>query len=72
MTTKSCVPPSVFTVTLWTKGQIVIPKEAREMINIKPGDKLILMAKDDSIMCLPAAHMQHFIDLMQEQLHTIQ
>ena len=25
------------------KGQIVIPKEAREMFNIKPGDNLIVL-----------------------------
>ena len=33
---------------LWTakvgeKGQIVIPKEAREVFNIKPGDTLLLL-----------------------------
>lgn len=25
------------------KGQIVIPKEAREMFNIKPGDSLVIL-----------------------------
>ena len=25
------------------KGQIVIPKEAREMFNIKPGDSIVLL-----------------------------
>lgn len=68
MNTKACNPPSLFTVTLWTKGQIVIPKEAREMLGIDTGDKIILIAKNDSIMCLPADHMQHFVQLMQEQL----
>jgi hypothetical protein len=38
------------------------------MLGINTGDKIILIAKDDSIMCLPAAHMQHFVQLMQEQL----
>ena len=28
-------------VTVGTKGQIVIPKEARDMFQIKPGDHLI-------------------------------
>ncbi len=68
MVAKKCVPPSVFTVSLWSKGQIVIPKEAREMLGVAPGDKLILMAKDDHIMCLPADHVHHFIQLMQAQL----
>ncbi len=32
-----------WTVTVGTKGQIVIPKEARELFDIKPGDNLILL-----------------------------
>ena len=31
------------TVTVGTKGQIVIPKEARELMGIQPGDTLILL-----------------------------
>lgn len=32
------------TVKVGTKGQIVIPKGARELFNIKPGDILLLFA----------------------------
>lgn len=32
------------TVKLGPKGQIVIPKEAREMFGLEPGDSLLLMA----------------------------
>ena len=32
------------TVKVGAKGQIVIPKEARAMFNIKPGDTLLLLA----------------------------
>lgn len=31
------------------KGQIVIPKEARERLRIKEGDKLALILRDDEI-----------------------
>lgn len=31
-------------VKVGPKGQIVIPKEAREMFDIKPGDTLLLLA----------------------------
>ena len=31
-------------VKVGPKGQIVIPKEARDLFNIKPGDTLILLA----------------------------
>jgi AbrB family looped-hinge helix DNA binding protein len=32
-----------WTVKVGEKGQFVIPKEAREIFNIKPGDTLILL-----------------------------
>lgn len=34
------------TVRVGEKGQIVIPKTAREMFNIKPGDVLLLLADE--------------------------
>lgn len=32
-----------WTVTVGEKGQIVIPKQARELFEIKPGDTLVLL-----------------------------
>ena len=34
------------TVRVGDKGQIVIPKEVREMFEIEPGDSLLLMADE--------------------------
>lgn len=34
----------ISTVTLGEKGQIVIPKKARNMFDIQPGDTLLLLA----------------------------
>ena len=34
----------ISTVTVGEKGQIVIPKKAREMFEIQPGDTLLLLA----------------------------
>ncbi|MBP0957434.1 MAG: AbrB/MazE/SpoVT family DNA-binding domain-containing protein [Oscillospiraceae bacterium] len=34
------------------KGQIVIPKEAREMFDIKPGDSLIILCDKDQGMAI--------------------
>lgn len=41
---KDVQPGFIATVKLGPKGQIVIPKEVREMFNISPGDSLVLMA----------------------------
>lgn len=34
------------TVKVGEKGQIVIPKEAREIFNIKPGDTLLILGDE--------------------------
>ena len=38
----------IWTVTVGEKGQIVIPKEARKVFNIKPGDSLMLIGDESS------------------------
>ena len=43
-TTKKLTTPKPFgTVTVGTKGQIVIPKELRSQLKIKPGDQFFVM-----------------------------
>jgi AbrB family looped-hinge helix DNA binding protein len=36
-------------VTLSSKNQIVIPKEAREALGVKPGDKLLVTVLDGEV-----------------------
>lgn len=42
-----------WTVTVGTKGQFVIPKEARDIFHIKPGDRLILLADEEKGIAIP-------------------
>lgn len=42
-----------WTVTVGTKGQIVIPKEARDVFNINPGDHLLILADVKQGMAIP-------------------
>jgi len=42
-----------WSVTVGTKGQIVIPKEAREIFGIAPGDTLIVLADDALGIAIP-------------------
>jgi AbrB family looped-hinge helix DNA binding protein len=38
--------------TLSSKNQIVIPKEAREALGLKPGDKLLVVARGDGVIVM--------------------
>ncbi len=42
-----------WSVTVGTKGQIVIPKEAREMFGIEPGDTLLLLGDRQLGIAIP-------------------
>ena len=42
-----------WTVTVGEKGQIVIPKQARELFNINSGDTLILLGDIDRGIAIP-------------------
>lgn len=43
----------IWNVTVGEKGQIVIPKQAREIFDIKPGDNLIVLADVEKGMAIP-------------------
>lgn len=51
----SKIPEGYFmtTVRIGDKGQIVIPKEVREMFGITPGDTLLLLADKNRGIALP-------------------
>lgn len=42
-----------WTVTVGAKGQIVIPKEARELFGIEPGDTLVLLGDEEHGLAIP-------------------
>lgn len=52
-----------WTVTVGEKGQIVIPKKARELFGIAPGDTLMLLADERrGIAIPPKAEMTKFAE----------
>lgn len=42
-----------WTATVGEKGQIVIPKQARELFGIRPGDTLLLLGDKDRGIAIP-------------------
>ncbi|MBO6028250.1 MAG: AbrB/MazE/SpoVT family DNA-binding domain-containing protein [Bacteroidales bacterium] len=49
-------------VKVGDKGQIVIPKDARQVYDIKPGDALIMLGDERGIALLKTEIFQNAID----------
>lgn len=49
------------TVTLGERGQIVIPKAARERFGLKSGDRLVVLSDEVGIALLPAEFFEKTI-----------
>ena len=55
-------------VTIGERGQIVIPKAAREKFGLKAGDRLIVLSDENGVALLPA---ESFERRMQEFMAKI-
>ncbi len=57
------------TVTVGTKGQIVLPKKAREIFRIKAGDSLVVLGDEQQgIALLKAEDMMEFVRAATRQM----
>ena len=55
-------------VKVGDKGQIVIPRDARKIYDIKPGDALLLMGDQKGMAMLKTEVFQNVIDQAMEGL----
>ncbi len=56
-----------WTVTVGEKGQIVIPKQAREIFGIRPGDTLVMLGDEKRGIAIPPKSMfAHFVHAVFE------
>ena len=55
-------------VKVGDKGQIVIPRDARKLYDIKPGDALLVLGDQRGIALLKTEIFQNFIDQAMEGL----
>lgn len=60
-------------VTMGERGQIVIPAHIRKVFSIKPGDRLIVFAKenDGPIGLIPAEQFSQFLEHATQMLAKI-
>ena len=55
-------------VKVGDKGQIVIPRDARKIYNIEPGDALIVLGDQRGLAMLKTEFFQNVIDQAMEDL----
>ena len=55
-------------VTTSSRGQIVIPRDVRRKLNIKPGKKILIKAEKDRAVLLPLPDdpVDHFCGIFQK------
>jgi len=68
--------PEVYgTVTIGSKGQIVIPMEARKALKIKTGDKLIALSgppgRETIISFIPVEHVSEFLSDFESRVAAL-
>jgi AbrB family looped-hinge helix DNA binding protein len=57
------------TTTMGTRGQVVIPADARKDLNLKPGDHLLVMGKFGKVLgFVKADQMESFIKTIMDNL----
>lgn len=57
---------------LGERGQVVIPKDIRDRLRLKPGHKLMVMVhKQGPIMLVPLEQMQQMIRQLSEQMSEV-
>lgn len=61
-----------WTVTVGEKGQFVIPKQAREIFDIHPGDTLILLADEKRGIAIPpkSTFARYMEEIFSDKEHT--
>lgn len=60
------------TATVGTKGQVVIPAEAREELNIKPGDRLYVACgmNGSGVVFLKEEMLESMVEHLSSQVET--
>ncbi len=58
------------TATVGSKGQVVIPADAREELNIEPGDRLYVLGSmhGSGIVLLKEDMLEHLVEQMSAQI----
>jgi AbrB family looped-hinge helix DNA binding protein len=73
MKKKKIMPPTMpefcGTTNIGERGQVVIPKEAREALGILPGDTMVSMIHNHALILFPKKHMESFVKALAKKFN---
>lgn len=60
-------------ITVDERGQMVLPKDVRDNVNIKPGDKLavVVMKSDEDFCCVSLVKSEDFDGMVKKRLSPV-
>jgi AbrB family looped-hinge helix DNA binding protein len=61
-------PNCIGLAILGERGQIVIPKEIRELQKLKKGDQFMVLLNNDAVVLIPKQKMEIFINQVTKSL----
>ena len=59
------------TTRMGDRGQIVIPLKIRKALKIQPGEDMVVLAKEEKIIVLPAKRLEQFYSSLLEKLDSL-
>lgn len=62
-------PEILGVASIGSRGQIVIPKEARAALGLNPGDNLITMVHSDKLIFIPKKELKKFVKHLTSHLN---
>ena len=69
---KACGVKMHGTAVVGAKGQVVIPKDVREMLRIESGDTLVVITKHGKALAMiKTDDMEEFMAYMQQEMETL-
>ena len=73
MFTKRNKKPRIGITTIGEKGQVVIPADIRDALQLKKGEKLLVFAKGEDMLGLTkVSNVEHFAAYLESHLNALQ
>jgi AbrB family looped-hinge helix DNA binding protein len=68
---KATFPEIMGLTAIGERGQLVIPKEVRDALDLKAGSKLMVLMHEGKMILVPAEEMRDFMKMMSKKIASV-